>query len=418
MTADARPATWRRVALGEVADLALGKMLDKAKRTRGTPMPYLRNINVRWNAFILDDVFEMPFENHELERYAVRAGDVVICEGGEPGRAAVWRGEPIMFQKALHRVRPHPSALDAQWLVWHLRHDAATGRLAESFTGTTIKHLTGSALARYEIALPPLRMQRHLVAKLEEVSGSGEAARTALRDAERGVPQYVRAVLGRAHVASVAAAAAARSTATLASMCGTTGLFTDGDWVESKDQDPDGGVRLIQLADIGDGIFRDRSARFLTLERAIELGCTFLEQGDVLVSRMADPLGRACVFPGAERPCVTAVDVCIIRPDRTAVDPRWLMHVINAPQVRDLISWEASGTTRKRISRSRLGEILLPSPSLEDQRRIASNVDDALRRVSSVNAAIRESTSSVSQLETVALMKALRGALVREALGD
>ncbi|MDM2059987.1 restriction endonuclease subunit S, partial [Mycobacteroides abscessus] len=89
------------------------------------------------------------------------------------------------------------------------------------------------------------------------------------------------------------------------------GLFVDGDWVESKDQDPDGDVRLIQLADVGDGVFRDRSSRFLTSEKAKELRCTFLEPGDVLVARMPEPLGRACIFPGVGQPAVTAVDVCI-----------------------------------------------------------------------------------------------------------
>jgi len=85
---------------------------------------------------------------------------------------------------------------------------------------------------------------------------------------------------------------------TIADLVGKEGVFVDGDWVESKDQDPNGDVRLIQLADIGDGIYRDKSARFLTNQKAIALNCTFLEQGDVLIARMPDPLGRTCIFPG------------------------------------------------------------------------------------------------------------------------
>ena len=79
---------------------------------------------------------------------------------------------------------------------------------------------------------------------------------------------------------------------------GGASIFSDGDWVESKDQDPKGDVRLIQLADVGDGVFRDRSNRFLTTSRARELRCTVLSRGDVLIARMPDPLGRACLFPG------------------------------------------------------------------------------------------------------------------------
>jgi len=87
----------------------------------------------------------------------------------------------------------------------------------------------------------------------------------------------------------------------LSEAIGEDSLFKDGDWVESKDQDPEGDVRLIQLADIGDGSFRNRSNRYLTNKKAIELGCTFLEKGDVLIARMPDPLGRACLFPGKHK---------------------------------------------------------------------------------------------------------------------
>src|SRR4051812_24815570 len=83
---------------------------------------------------------------------------------------------------------------------------------------------------------------------------------------------------------------------TIPDLVGDAGLFVDGDWVESKDQDPSGEVRLIQLADIGDGAYRDRSNRFMTKSKADELRCTTLLDGDVLIARMPDPLGRACVF--------------------------------------------------------------------------------------------------------------------------
>ena len=79
-------------------------MLDKHKN-RGTPRPYLRNLNVRWFEFDLDDVLEMRFEDDEMDRYTALPGDLMVCEGGYPGRAAIWDGEPIFFQKAVHRVR-------------------------------------------------------------------------------------------------------------------------------------------------------------------------------------------------------------------------------------------------------------------------------------------------------------------------
>lgn len=154
-------------------------------------------------------------------------------------------------------------------------------------------------------------------------------------------------------------------------------VFVDGDWVESKDQDPDGDVRLVQLADIGDGVYLDKSARFLTSAKARELGCTFLKSEDVLVARMPDPLGRACIFPGDAKPSVTVVDVCIIRPNPMELDARWLVHCLNAPECRNQIAGFANGTTRSRISRSNLGRIKLALPPLQEQTRIAEVLDRA-----------------------------------------
>lgn len=154
-------------------------------------------------------------------------------------------------------------------------------------------------------------------------------------------------------------------------------VFVDGDWVESKDQDPNGDVRLIQLADIGDGFYIDKSSRFLNSETAKRLKCTYLKEGDILVARMPDPLGRACIFPQSEMPCVTVVDVCIIRPNQNKVDNRWLMHTINSPVMRQRINEYVTGTTRQRISRGNFSKLKVSVPPLPEQRRIAAILDKA-----------------------------------------
>ncbi len=137
-------------------------MLD-AKKNKGTPQPYLGNSNVRWGEFDLVDLAEMRVEPDEEERYGLRPGDLVVCEGGEPGRCAIWNGPSGMkFQKALHRVRPKPT-LDNYYLFNWFRHAARTGQLDAHFTGTTINHLTGKAVAELRLPLPPLAEQRAMV---------------------------------------------------------------------------------------------------------------------------------------------------------------------------------------------------------------------------------------------------------------
>ena len=140
--------------VGDVAEHCLGKMLDK-KKNKGELKPYLRNQNVRWFDVSTDDLLEMKFEAHEHERYSVRRGDLLICEGGYPGRASIWsRDEEIFIQKAIHRVR-FPSQIHNVWLMYYLYYLDITDKLKQHFTGAGIQHFTGKALAKLRIPLLP-----------------------------------------------------------------------------------------------------------------------------------------------------------------------------------------------------------------------------------------------------------------------
>ena len=153
---------WERVRLGDVTDSCLGKMLDKAKN-KGEYQPYLANVDVRWGSFNLDNLSKMRFEDNEQERYGLKYGDLVICEGGEPGRCAIWKDQiPNMkIQKALHRVRVH-DCLDYRFLYYWFLLAGKTGALEQYFTGATIKHMPGEKLKSVLIDMPPIEVQRHI----------------------------------------------------------------------------------------------------------------------------------------------------------------------------------------------------------------------------------------------------------------
>ncbi len=180
---------------------------------------------------------------------------------------------------------------------------------------------------------------------------------------------------------------------TLEDLITNDGIFCDGDWIESKDQDPNGNVRLIQLADIGDGDYKDKSSRFLTDYKAVEINCTFLESGDLLIARLGDPLGKACIFPGDNKESVTAVDVCIIR---SQIPHKWLMYSINSPLFRKAITSLQSGTTRKRISRKNLAKIKFPLPPEPEQHRIVAKIEELF---SKLDAGVKELENAQKQLK-------------------
>jgi type I restriction enzyme S subunit len=174
----------------------------------------------------------------------------------------------------------------------------------------------------------------------------------------------------------------------------TGGMLTDGDWIESKDQDPDGQIRLLQLSDIGDGEFLNKTRRFINEQTAERLKVTYLEKHDILLARMPDPLGRSCLLPLQER-AITAVDVCVIRPS-AATDRSWLSYLLNSPEIRALINAQGTGTTRTRVSRKTLAALALMVPPLHEQRRIAeilSSVDEAI----AATRAVIEQTRKVKQ---------------------
>jgi type I restriction enzyme, S subunit len=184
------PDGWGWVKLGTAcSESILGKMLDKEKN-KGTLKPYLRNINVRWSTFDLHNLLEMRFEDSEEDRYCLADGDLVICEGGEPGRCAVWRnkfGIEIRIQKALHRVR-FTSSILPDYVQKYFELYSANNKIEKYFTGTTIKHLTGDGLSKIPLPICSAREQLEIMSilesKLSEIDNLDQTITTALQQSE------------------------------------------------------------------------------------------------------------------------------------------------------------------------------------------------------------------------------------------
>ncbi|CAG9932437.1 restriction endonuclease subunit S [Candidatus Nitrotoga arctica] len=157
---------WQTSKLGDISEMCLGKMLDE-KKNKGELEPYLANINVRWGGFNFSNLNKMRFEKSEQERYGLRHGDLVICEGGEPGRCAIWKDEVpgMKIQKALHRVRVRGSH-NNEFVYYRLLLAGRNGELSKHFIGSTIKHLTGVGLKQVEFPYPSVEEQQKIAAAL------------------------------------------------------------------------------------------------------------------------------------------------------------------------------------------------------------------------------------------------------------
>ncbi len=193
---DLLPPGWVWARFDEVAETQLGKMLSVKSRQGKAPVPYLRNQNVQWHRIDLSDVASMDFTDNERVKYQLRPGDLLICEGGEVGRAAMWTQPSVemCFQKALHRVRARPG-IEARWIEYFMRWSAQTGRFEEHAQGSTIAHLPQRDLRALMVPIPPTKEQRRIVAAIEEYLSRLDAASDAMTVARARIEATRRSVL-------------------------------------------------------------------------------------------------------------------------------------------------------------------------------------------------------------------------------
>lgn len=182
------PESWEVVKIREVFDVQLGKMLSPKARTGESPLPYLRNKNVQWGRLDLEDVFVMDFSAREYEKYLLRKDDLLVCEGGEPGRTALWNEEipGCLYQKALLRLRPKDKRriLPKYYLYWAETAFTVFKSHAPTGTKTTIAHLPQEKLEVMTMALPvQLDEQTDIVKTIDVVMDR-------LQNAERKLQGY------------------------------------------------------------------------------------------------------------------------------------------------------------------------------------------------------------------------------------
>ena len=199
-------------------------------------------------------------------------------------------------------------------------------------------------------------------------------------------------------------------------------VFTDGNWIESKDQ-AESGIRLVQTGNVGIGEFKDRSerARFIDEATFARLKCFEVMPGDLLISRLPDPVGRACIVPDTAQKMITAVDCSIVRVQPTTVDPKFLVYYSQTREYLRAVDDRCSGTTRRRISRKNLGDVPVPLPPLDEQKRIVAVLDQAFAALDRARALAEANLADARELfdntlsETFSLQ---RQGWVEAAIGD
>ena len=290
---------WPTQQLNEVADFRLGKMLDE-KKNRGDLMPYLANVNVRWGEFDLSELREMRFEDHEVDTFGLRHGDIVMCEGGEPGRCAIWKEQlpGMMIQKAIHRIRPH-ACLNHEFLYYTFLYMGKTGRFSALFTGATIKHLPREKLALLEVAVPPLPVQKSigsLLSAYDDLIENNRRRMALLEESARLLYQewFVRLRFpGHEHTTNNNGVPHGWEKKTLAELVEVQSGFA----FKSGTYETSGLYGIVTIKNVQDGDFLPSCDAFLDKPPENMSKDCHLRTGDILLS-LTGNIGRCCFVVG------------------------------------------------------------------------------------------------------------------------
>lgn len=397
------PKGWVEAAIGEIAETKLGKMLDAAKN-KGEPVQYLRNVNVRWGAFDLSDLLEMRVTAEEREALSVKDGDLFMCEGGEPGRCAVWRGgaRDLVFQKAIHRVRPL-DAVDPDYLATHVAYLAQQDGLSQLFTGTTIKHLPQVALQKIALPLPPAAEQRRIVAKLDALTARLTRARAEL---DR-VPVLAKRVRQTA-LDDEFADPAFGEPVTLSDL----GQWSSGGTPKSSEASFYGGdIPWLRSGDLPDGLI-DRHVMTITDEGLHASPAKWVPAGAVLIAMYGATIGKLGVttYPVTTNQAIA----CIVPSKRVTAD--WLFYLLL--QKRPELVALGQGGAQPNISQQILKAIPTCLPVVEHQRAVSARLTSAIARADRMEAEAARARAMIDRLEAAILGRAFRGELVPQDPND
>ena len=261
-------------------------------------------------------------------------------------------------------IQAKPDLILPELLPFIIQNDALFDFAVGKSAGSLSPRVKWEHLKNYEFELPEMDKQRELAGLLWAM----DATRKSYQRLITVTDELVKSQFMEQFAALIDNESACASIEDLCS------VFADGDWIESKDQSEDG-IRLIQTGNVGNAVYIDKGerARFISEDTFNRLNCTEVKPLDILVSRLPDPVGRACIIPDGLGKCITAVDCTIIRLSDKLL-PEFFVAYTLTHLYQSQVDAFVTGSTRKRISRKNLGQIKVPVPSVAQQHDFAAFV--------------------------------------------
>lgn len=261
-------------------------------------------------------------------------------------------------------LRPREDVIDKSFFPLFISSDYFLDAAIKISVGSLSPTINWRDLKTLEFELPDLATQRKLAETLWSINETMEAYKKLISATDELVKSQFMEQFG-SYLGDETRCATVEQVCT---------VFADGDWIESKDQ-ADDGIRLIQTGNVGNGVYLDKGerARYIDEETFVRLNCTEVLPNDILISRLPDPVGRACIIPDGLGKSITAVDCSIVRL-KSHVLPEFFVAYTMTTLYAAQIGSSVTGSTRKRISRKNLGQVVIPTPDIDQQEQFAAFV--------------------------------------------
>lgn len=372
---------WIIRKLGEVCTSDLGKTLNQAKDT-GKLMPYLCSINVQWDRIDLSTVKQARFERADCERFSVKQGDLLVCEGGDIGRAAIWDSKtPMLYQNALHRVRFKESILP-RYCLRFLQHLKLTGILDQTYgKGVTIKHLVKSSLFSIPIPIPPIAEQEKIVAELDCLTGIIEKKKQQLEELDKLAQSIFYEMFG--DPISNEKGWTVKLVREIASV--KIGPF--GSLLHASDYIT-GGYPVINPVHMREGRIFAESDFTVSEEKRNEMSSYFLERNDIILGRRGD-IGRCALVSATEAGYICGTGSLFVR-FTAPIIPIFSLSVFMSNEMKVLLVGQAKGATMLNINCGIVEQLPVILPPLGLQTEFAQRVEAIEKQKELVKRSIEE----------------------------
>lgn len=420
-----------RLALGYRYQVQLGKMLDEKQVTGNHLRPYLRNVDVQWGRINTDALPQMDFDESDRQKFSLRRGDILVCEGGDVGRAAVWEGVPgleeVYYQKALHRLRP----LDAQeehprYMYWCLHAAAAQNAYADGGK-STIAHLPADAFRRVRFPKPARGQQESIANFLDEQTARIDALIAEKQDLLRKLSEYAYSRASSVMTLGLHSGAKLQKTSfpelgSIPAHWQVKRLKFLGEVrsgvAKGKDIGEKATVSLpyLRVANVQDGYVDLTDVQNIEVAES-DAQRYLLRKGDVLMNEGGDndKLGRGTVWEGQIDPCIHQNHVFAVRLYDLDL-AEWVARFTSTDAARSYFFLRSKQSTNlASINQSNVRELPVPLPPAAERKAILEEVRSTAARVQALTLHVESHIERLREYRSSLVSAAVTGQL---DLGD